>query len=129
MSITMETKFFKCKHCGNIIKMVDDMGVSVVCCGEDMMELKPNSEDASLEKHFPEVYKNGAIINVKVGEDEHPMEDGHHISLIYLETENGGQIKYLIPREDPKASFVVADDKPMSVYAYCNLHGIWETKI
>ena len=115
MSITMETKFFKCKHCGNIIKMVDDMGVSVVCCGEDMMELKPNSEDASLEKHFPEVYKNGAIINVKVGEDEHPMEDGHHISLIYLETENGGQIKYLIPGEDPKASFVNAILRPRDV--------------
>lgn len=129
MSVTMETKFFKCTHCGNIIKMVDDMGVSVVCCGEDMMEMKPNSVDASFEKHLPEVSKKGAVINVKVGENEHPMDNSHYITLIYLETENGGQIKYLNPGDEPTASFVVVDDKPMSVYAYCNLHGIWETKI
>ena len=129
MSITMETKFFKCNHCGNIIKMVDDMGVSVVCCGEDMTELKPNSEDANFEKHFPEVNVNGAIIHVNVGDVPHPMEEEHYISIIYLETENGGQIKYLSSGDKPTASFVVADDKPMSVYAYCNLHGIWETKV
>ena len=30
----MEQKFYICKHCGNIIAKVKDVGVPVVCCGE-----------------------------------------------------------------------------------------------
>ena len=32
----MEQKFYICKHCGNIIAKVKDVGVPVVCCGEQI---------------------------------------------------------------------------------------------
>ena len=35
----MKQKFFICKHCGNIVAMIRDKGVPVVCCGEKMLEL------------------------------------------------------------------------------------------
>ena len=35
----MEQRFFICTHCGNIIAMVRDKGVPVVCCGEKMKEM------------------------------------------------------------------------------------------
>ena len=37
----MKQRFFICKHCGNLIAMVKDTGVPVVCCGEKMHELIP----------------------------------------------------------------------------------------
>ena len=49
----MSVKFYKCNHCGNIIAMVKDSGVNVVCCGEKMQELVPGSVDAAFEKHVP----------------------------------------------------------------------------
>ena len=30
-------KFYECKHCGQIIEMVNDSFVPVTCCGEQMV--------------------------------------------------------------------------------------------
>ena len=49
----MATKFYKCRRCGNVIEKVVDSKVPVVCCGEKMEELVPNTVDASGEKHLP----------------------------------------------------------------------------
>ena len=59
----MTTKFYRCRHCGNVIIKFVDSGVPVVCCGEQMEELIPNTVDASNEKHVPVVKmaENGRI--------------------------------------------------------------------
>ena len=49
----MATKFYKCNHCGNVIEKVVDSKVPVVCCGENMVELTPNTVDASTENTCP----------------------------------------------------------------------------
>ena len=49
----MEVKYYVCNHCGNIIEMVKDKGVPVICCGEAMHELKAGVTDAAVEKHVP----------------------------------------------------------------------------
>ena len=46
-----------------------------------------------------------------------------------METENGGQLRYLTPGQAPKAVFELGGEKPVAVYAYCNLHGLWMTKL
>ena len=46
----MEMKFYRCSHCGQIIAIVKETGVPVVCCGEPMAEVIPGTTDASLEK-------------------------------------------------------------------------------
>ena len=48
----MATKFYRCRHCGNVIHKVVDSKVPVVCCGEKMQELIPNTVDAGKEKHL-----------------------------------------------------------------------------
>ena len=122
-------KIFRCKHCGNIICMIYDSGVRVVCCGEEMEEVVANTTDAALEKHVPVVDSSGHVINIKVGEVDHPMVDEHYIMWIYLDTNEGGQIKYLKPGDMPFASFTMIDDEPKTAYAYCNLHGLWKKEI
>lgn len=122
-------KFFICNHCGNIIGLIVDKGVPMVCCGENMVELVPNTVEASNEKHLPEVTVSGDGISVQVGSVPHPMVDAHYIPFIYVETENGGQRKCLKPGDSPNASFRFVDDKPIAVYEYCNLHGLWKTEV
>src|SRR5699024_1403601 len=48
-----ELKFFVCTHCGNLAGMVYSSGVPMICCGEPMKELVPNTVDAAGEKHKP----------------------------------------------------------------------------
>lgn len=125
-----EKKFYICKHCGNMIGMIKSSGVNVVCCGDPMTELKPNTVEASQEKHLPVVTIEGNIVKVKVGSVEHPMTEEHHIAWIYLETEQGGQRKKLPVGSKPEAEFALAGgDKVVGVYEYCNLHGLWLTKV
>ena len=125
-----EKKFYICKHCGNMIGMIKSSGVNVVCCGDPMTELKPNTVEASQEKHLPVVTIEGNIVKVKVGSVEHPMTEEQHIAWIYLETEQGGQRKKLAVGSKPEAEFALAGgDKVVGVYEYCNLHGLWLTKV
>ncbi len=120
-----ESKFFVCRHCGNLVGMINDSGVPMMCCGQKMERLVPNSTDAAGEKHVPVVTIEGSKVTVKVGSVTHPMTEEHYIPWIYLETEKGGQRKALKPGEAPEATFIVEDDAPVNAFAYCNLHGLW----
>ena len=123
-------KLYRCAHCGNIVEMVEDKGVKVVCCGEPMQLLNPNTTDAATEKHVPVVEADGNKITVKVGSVEHPMTEEHHISFIILETDKGVQKKYLNPAGKPQAEFVLADgEKAVAAYEYCNLHVFWKAAL
>ena len=125
--MSREQKFFVCNHCGNLIGMIHNAGVPVVCCGEKMQELVPGTVDAALEKHVPVVEKDGNKVTVKVGSVTHPMLEEHHIAFIAIETKQGSQIKYLKAGEAPEAVFAIADgDEFVAAYEYCNLHGLWK---
>ena len=120
-------KFYKCNHCQNLIEMVDDRKVNPVCCGEKMMELVPGKVDASLEKHVPVVEVKDGVVEVMVGSVAHPMTEEHLIEWIVVETDKGVYRKNLKAGEAPMARFVLLDDeKVVNVYAYCNLHGLWQ---
>ncbi|MBQ1270332.1 MAG: desulfoferrodoxin [Clostridia bacterium] len=123
------TKFYICAHCGNIIEMVNDAGVPPFCCGQKMNELVPNTVEASGEKHIPAVTVNENIVEVNVGSVDHPMIDVHWIEWVQLVTENGIQRKFLSPGEAPHVTFILNGEKPVAVYAYCNLHGLWKTEL
>ena len=123
----MEQKFYKCEHCGNIIAMVKNTGVPVVCCGEKMKEIVPGTVDASLEKHVPVFEVKDNVVYVTVGAVAHPMEEKHFIEWISLQTSGGNQRKVLTPGSEPKAAFAICEGETVeAVYAYCNLHGLWK---
>ena len=124
----MATKFLKCNHCGNVIVKVVDAGVPVMCCGEKMVELVPNTVDASGEKHLPVVtVLDNNSIKIEVGSVHHPMLPEHHISFVYVETENGGIQVNL--KDKPEAVVYLGEEKAVAVYEYCNLHGLWKTEL
>ena len=122
-------KFYICEHCGNLIGMVHDAGVPMMCCGQKMTKLEPGTVEASHEKHIPVVSLDGQTVTVTVGEVEHPMTEEHSILWVYLQTDRGGQRKCLPVGQAPTVSFALTDEKPLAVYAYCNLHGLWKAEV
>ncbi len=120
-------EFYRCEHCGNIIAFVKNKGVPVMCCGQKMTKIEPQSIEASFEKHIPVFQQNGNIVSVNIGQVDHPMVQEHFIEWIAIETKTGNQRKTLLPNEKPKMDFALVEgDKLVSVYAYCNLHGLWK---
>jgi superoxide reductase len=110
--------------------MINDSGVKMVCCGENMQELTANTVDASKEKHVPVTEINGNKVTVKVGSVAHPSLPEHYIAWIYLQTCCGGQRKCIGAGEAPEAEFLITEgEKPVAVFAYCNLHGLWKQEI
>lgn len=125
----MKTKFFLCTICGNVVVKTVDSGANLSCCGMEMMELIPGTIEGVKEKHLPVVECKDGTVKVKIGSVPHPMTEAHHIIFIYLETERGGQIQYLKKDHPAEAIFHVCKDKPVAVYAYCNIHGLWLTVV
>lgn len=123
----MEQKFLRCEHCGNIVAMVKDKGVPMMCCGQKMKEIIPGTTDASVEKHVPVYTVEGNKVIVTVGAVEHPMTEEHYIEWVSLQTKFGNQRKPLAPGAKPVVYFSVCEgDEVEAVYAYCNLHSLWK---
>lgn len=119
-------KFYECTVCGNIITYFLKKDPNVVCCGKEMVELKPNTTDASKEKHVPAYNINEDKVKVKIGSIEHPMADDHYIQWILIETDKGYYKKDLKPHDYPEAEFTLGkDENVVAVYDYCNIHGLW----
>lgn len=126
----MTTKFYRCTICGNIIVKLIDSGVTPVCCGKTMEELTAKTSDMGMEKHVPAVTKiDDNTLKVEIGSVPHPMVDEHYIQWIYLETETGGQFVNLTPQSEPCVLFNISQCKPVAVYEYCNLHGLWKKSL
>ena len=118
-------EFYRCSVCGNMVALIKKGGGTLVCCGKEMVKLEANSTDASQEKHVPVVAKEGGKIKAAVGSVAHPMLPEHFIEWIALVCDDKVEIKFLKPGEEPKAEF--NEVKTGTVYAYCNLHGLWKT--
>lgn len=74
----------RCSKCQALVEVIKDCtsdNCSIKCCGEEMIELAPNSVDASFEKHVPnyEAIDNHIIVKVN-----HVMEEDHFIEWIAI---------------------------------------------
>ena len=124
-----ENRFYICKHCGNIVGVVKSSGVPIICCGDEMVHMVPNSVEASVEKHLPVVTVNGDKLSIDVGAVPHPMTPEHVIEWIYVQTARGGHRIGLAPDIAPEVEVCMGHEKPVAVYAYCNIHGLWMTEL
>jgi len=119
-------EIYLCELCGNAVEVIDGDAGTLACCGQDMILQKENSTDAAQEKHVPVVTVSGTTATVQVGSVAHPMTEGHHIAWIELQQGNRVQRVYLQPEAAPQAVFIIEAGIPVTVRAYCNLHGLWK---
>ena len=68
-------------------------------------------------------------VEVNVGSVDHPMEEVHWIEWVQLVTDKGSYRKWLNPGQAPNVQFLLGQEKPLAVYAYCNLHGLWKNEL
>ena len=120
-------RFYKCPICGNVIGLIDGNAEQLRCCGQEMELLVANTQDAAQEKHVP-VYEHvdGEIV-VKVGEVDHPMTKEHYIMWIAQVSDNRTTRVRLYPEQGTETRFPYI--KGSTIYAYCNLHGLWKTTV
>lgn len=117
----------KCKSCGATVRVIKDCkcsGCGIVCCGETMEVLVPNSVDAAVEKHVPIYEVKDDLIEVKVN---HVMEEEHYIEWVSMVTDNEEYVVYFKPGMEAKADFKYASGA--TIYAYCNKHALWKVDV
>ena len=117
-----------------IYKFDDGSLVEVIVGGEKTPEgaqlLEAKSADVTTEKHVPYVERVGNKYVVKVGkEQKHPMNEDHYIVFIELIVDGVVHRKYLNPGDEPMAEFEIPEGKEVWAREYCNLHGLWESKM
>ena len=119
----------KCEICGQVIEILDPGAPEIICDGQPMKLMTPQTSDWSKEKHVPKVTIEGNIVTVDVGISmgtPHPMTEEHWIMWIEIICkDNCYKRKFLNPGDEPKATFVVADTEGVWAREYCNLHGLW----
>ena len=105
-------KLLKCPICGNVVEMVEDHGVPLMCCGKKMEEVEAGAVDAALEKHVPVLKVEGDCLTAVVGDVLHPMTPEHLISNIWIEFADGSNKKVTLTSDDePIAKFNIAGKK------------------
>ncbi len=123
--MTKRHDVYKCLSCKQVIKVGHPGVQSLVCCGQKMIHLEENTEDAATEKHVPMIEKIDGGFKVTVGEVKHPMFDEHLIEWIELIAGDEAYTKYLKAGDKPVAIFKT-DATNVTARAYCNLHGNWK---
>ena len=123
----MELVIKKCMSCGAVVDVIEDCtcdNCGIKCCGEEMVKLVPNTEDAAAEKHVPQYEVEGEHIKVTLN---HPMDEDHYIVWIKMVNENRVCTEYLKPGMEAKASFKYVPGSKL--YAYCNKHNLWSNDV
>lgn len=120
----------KCDTCGSIVEVLTAGPENQKCDGQTMTRLEAKTADAATEKHVPVAESvDGGGTKVKVGSVPHPMTEEHHIA--WIEIINGDYVnrKYLSPGEAPEADFYVSLQPGQVIREFCNVHGLWETRV
>lgn len=121
----MEERFYFCETCGNLLFATIASGITPYCCGQEMTLLHANLMEGKGEKHLPVVeHIDCCTLHIRIGSELHPMSKEHGIRFICVKTDKCAIIRYL--REDETPDVIIkCDGIPMTVYAYCNIHGLW----
>ena len=118
-------RVLRCLKCDEVIITLNDEKI-LKCCGEDMIEQAPNSNDGAKETHVPVVRRIGNLVTVRVGATPHPMIDVHHIEFVVLVTTKGIYYRKLELEKEPVADFLILNEEEIvCAYSYCNNHELW----
>lgn len=123
----MNTILKRCLKCGALVEVLKDCkceDCGIQCCGQAMQEVKANTVECAVEKHLPQVEVAGNYVIVTVN---HVMEAEHYIEWVGVAGENVSARKFFKPNDTIKAVFPYI--KGSCVYAYCNKHGLWSTRV
>jgi len=124
--MTEKLGIYKCGVCGNVAEVLEHGAGDLICCGQPMALLSPQTADPAAEKHMPFAEAVDGGLHVRLGQNEpHPMDRKHWIQWIEIVTDTG-TMKRLLTADDSAEALFVPDSKVLSIRALCNLHGLWQ---
>lgn len=115
---------YRCNICGNITEVRQTGAGELVCCGQPMELLVPNTVDASQEKHVPVITAVDGGVKVVIGQEPHPMEAAHYIKWIEYIVGSTSYFQELQPGQAPEVIFI-GPSIGGQARCYCNIHGQW----
>jgi len=137
---------YKCPKCGNVMTVLNSEvpGTPPSCCylrdpndpadldrkeRVTMAKLDEKSGDVLTEKHVPFIEKQGNGIRITMGKPAlHPMLADHYIQWVEVVTKDDRSYrKFLLPGQQPIASFEVKLDDVARVREFCTLHDLWRS--
>lgn len=120
-------KFYICNICGKVIEIINDTKVPTICCGEAMSLLEANTSEGAIEKHIPVYEIKDKEIIIKVGANEHPMEEDHYIMWVAQVKGDTVTRVELFPGQVPEVKMEYKEGA--TIYAYCNKHSLWKKEV
>lgn len=122
-------KFYRCNICGNLLFVMVDPDVRPTCCGSDMEILDPTHGTEGSEKHAPIIEFHQNDTEVQVGLQLHAMAPEHRIEWIALTDGQRVEIQKLGLTTPPVVKFSKMNNGgKVRAYAFCNIHGLWESE-
>ena len=122
-------KFYRCDTCGNLFFVMVDPDVRPSCCGNDMEILDPTHGTEGSEKHLPIIKRNANNTEVQIGLQLHSMLPEHRIEWIALTDGEKVEIQHLSISSSPVVKFSkMSSESKLRAYAFCNIHGLWESE-
>lgn len=116
--------FYYCPTCGAIITSFKSRG-TLTCCGQPLTALEAHNEENA--KHSPVAHVMEGELFVKLGQIPHPMDKTHYIAFIAYVTADCITLRELYPEQDAIATFDYRGSG--TLYAFCNLHGLWSLAV
>ena len=114
-----KTLFYACPVCGNVIQATGSALVS--CCGITLPHLEAESAETGEHRLSIQICEDEYYVTL-----EHPMTKEHYISFLAAVSDKGTQLVKLYPEETAQARFKI--DRVQKLYAFCNHHGLFETR-
>lgn len=114
----MKTRFYVCPVCGNVVYSIGEAVIS--CCGVTLPPCVPEPDDEEHEISIDDI-EDEYYVTVA-----HPMDKDHYISFLAAVSDTGIQFTKLYPEGNAGARFMISGVRKL--YAYCNRHGLFETR-
>ena len=114
----LRTMFYVCPHCGNVVYALGEGSFS--CCGATLQPLIAQKPDPA---HEPSIELVDGMTQISCA---HPMTKGHYLSFMAVVSLDAVHLKKLYPEQSARALFPL--ERPSRVLAYCNRHGLFESK-
>ena len=110
--------FYAVSPHSEVVTFLNNFGAPISSCGRRMRPLASGSGGGSPEVHVPILSINGNEVTVHVGTQPHPMLSVHYIQWIVLECANSRQCRFLVPGQEPKATFLLTDGDQVEAAIY-----------
>lgn len=120
-----KNEIYQCDICGNLVSVLKGGFGELMCCGEKMIYLKPQTGDPASEKHIPFCKEEDGTIKVQTGKHLHAMVKSHYIGFMEAQSQNLVYRKYFKPGEKPEIE-LSNFSKSFKMRSYCLIHGVFE---